>query len=95
MNIRLLNCFIDMGYQSVHWLKLVNHLHLCTVSRHKDKLKFVGEYLMESHACGYDQLQAACSYTINWMLQDIPSVVGGNDVKIVALYTEQHEWKHQ
>ena len=45
---------------------------------------------MEGHACGYDQLQAACGYTINWMLQDIPSVAGGNDVKIVALYTEQH-----
>ena len=46
---------------------------------------------MEIHACGYHQLQAACGYTINWMLQDIPSVAGGNDVmKIVALHTEQH-----
>ena len=48
---------------------------------------------MESHACGYHQLQAACGYTINWMLQDILSVAGGNDVmKIVkvALYTEPH-----
>ena len=26
----------------------------------------------------------------NWMLQGIPSVAGGNDVKIVALRTEQH-----
>ena len=45
---------------------------------------------MESHACGYHQLQAACGYTINCMLQGIPSVAGGNGVKIVALYTEQH-----